>query len=58
MKTYFYVIEWHDGSGKTSGLLEEGNAEAAFFEVQQFFTVEQDGEKREHGTIIDFKRVE
>lgn len=33
MKTFFYVIEWHDGSGKTSGLKHASSAEDAFQEA-------------------------
>lgn len=36
MSKFFYVIEWNDGSGKTSGLVEASNAHDALEEVHKF----------------------
>lgn len=52
MKTFFYVIKWHDGSGQTAGLVEEGSAVDAFREVQKRADYGNDGD------IIVFNKVD
>lgn len=52
MKTFFYVIKWHDGSGQTAGLVQEGSAEDAFRELQMRADYGNDGD------ILVFNKVD
>ncbi|NEK84027.1 MAG: hypothetical protein G3W58_22835 [Pantoea ananatis] len=55
MNTYFYVIEWADGSGRTSGLVQALTAEAAFDHVRgEGFGINSPGD----GDIVVFNLVE
>lgn len=55
---YFYVIEWNDGSGTTSGLVFNTCAALAFADVEVMIRPIIDGKPCDFGTIVDFKKVE
>lgn len=65
MSKFFYVIEWHDGSGKTSGITEASNAYDAFSAVQRSTLHEvkttmygSTGVMQSAGDITTFNKVE
>lgn len=58
MKTFFYVIEWHDGSGKTSGLMDGCDAQDAFERVHCMTLFTQDADLPSVGDIVTFNRVD
>lgn len=65
MSKFFYVIEWNDGSGKTSGITEASNAYDALSAVQRSTLREVKdglygsiGHRASAGDVITFNKVD